>query len=116
MFSPRGLAAKVAFSLSRVKKHIRWEQSKRLLTGTIVVLSPFEDGFRTPSECVVATVAARPLDGLALNPPEIDLFFAASEDFDFDPARKWMMVECRNSFYEASRHTLLALQHMMREP
>lgn len=30
--------------------------------------------------------------------------------------QKWIMVECRNSFYEASRHTLLALQHMMREP
>lgn len=26
------------------------------------------------------------------------------------------MVECRSSFFEASRHTLMALQHMMREP
>lgn len=30
--------------------------------------------------------------------------------------RKWIMVECRASFFEASRHTLLALQHLMREP
>jgi helicase required for RNAi-mediated heterochromatin assembly 1 len=30
--------------------------------------------------------------------------------------RKWIMVECRNSFFEASRHTLLALQQLMREP
>jgi len=29
---------------------------------------------------------------------------------------KWIMVECRSSFFEASRHTLCALQHMMREP
>jgi helicase required for RNAi-mediated heterochromatin assembly 1 len=26
------------------------------------------------------------------------------------------MVECRASFFEASRHTMLALQHLMREP
>lgn len=30
--------------------------------------------------------------------------------------QKWLMVECRSSFFEASRHTLIALQHMMREP
>ena len=30
--------------------------------------------------------------------------------------KKWIMVECRASFFEASRHTLLALQHLMREP
>jgi hypothetical protein len=30
--------------------------------------------------------------------------------------RKWTMVECRASFFEASRNTLLALQHLMREP
>jgi helicase required for RNAi-mediated heterochromatin assembly 1 len=33
-----------------------------------------------------------------------------------DPMRKWIMVECRSSFFEASKHTLLALQHLMREP
>ena len=30
--------------------------------------------------------------------------------------QKWIMVECRSSFFEASRHTLMALQHMMKEP
>lgn len=30
--------------------------------------------------------------------------------------KKFVMLECRSSFFEASRHTLLALQHMMREP
>jgi helicase required for RNAi-mediated heterochromatin assembly 1 len=115
VFSPRGLAARVAFSLGRVKKYIRWKQSKRLITGTLVALSPHEDEFRT--QCILATVAARPLSGLeAANPPELDLFFARPQDFQLDPMRKWIMVECRSSFFEASRHTLLSLQHMMQEP
>ncbi|EFQ92756.1 hypothetical protein PTNB73_04112 [Pyrenophora teres f. teres] len=114
VFSPRGLATRVAFSLGRVKKHIRWEQSKRLITGTLVALSPTEDAFQT--QCILATVAARPLSALEQNPPEIDLFFARPEEQEIDPMRKWIMVECRASFFEASRHTLSALQHMMREP
>jgi helicase required for RNAi-mediated heterochromatin assembly 1 len=114
VFSLRGLATRVAFSLSRVKKHIRWKQSKRLITGSLVALSPAEDAFQTT--CVLAIVAARPLAALDQNPPEIDLFFARPEDQMIDPMRKWIMVECRTSFFEASRHTLLSLQHLMREP
>lgn len=114
VFSPRGLAVRVAFSLSRVKKLIRWRQSKRLISGTLVALSPYNDGFQT--QCLLATVAARPLTGLESNPPEIDLFFARSEEIDIDPMKKYIMVEARSSFYEASRHTLLALQHLRREP
>jgi helicase required for RNAi-mediated heterochromatin assembly 1 len=114
VFSPRGLATRMAFSLSRVKKHIRWEQSKRLVTGSLVALSPADDAFR--HTCVLAVVAARPLSALDQNPPEIDLFFARPKDQEIDPMKKWIMVECRTSFFEASRHTLLALQHLMREP
>ncbi|KAF2622867.1 hypothetical protein BU25DRAFT_479849 [Macroventuria anomochaeta] len=113
VFSPRGLATRVAFSMSRVKKHIRWEQSKRLITGTLVALSPFGDAFQTT--CILATVAARPLSALQQNAPEIDLFFPHYHQ-PIDPMQKWIMVECRSSFFEASRHTLIALQHMMREP
>ncbi|KAF1951321.1 P-loop containing nucleoside triphosphate hydrolase protein [Byssothecium circinans] len=102
VFSPRGLAARVAFSLGRVKKYVRWKQSKRLITGTLTT-------------CIMATVAARPLSALEANPPEIDLFFARTQDFQIDPMKKWIMVESRSSFFEASRHTLLSLQHMMRE-
>ncbi|KAI8938282.1 hypothetical protein NX059_005940 [Plenodomus lindquistii] len=114
VFSPRGIATRVAFSLSRVKKQIRWKQSKRLITGTLVALSPTDDAFQTT--CILATVAARPLAALDQTPPEIDLYFARPEEQEIDPMRKWIMVECRSSFFEASRHTLLALQHMMREP
>ncbi|KAL1606332.1 hypothetical protein SLS60_003734 [Paraconiothyrium brasiliense] len=116
-FSFRGLSAKVAFSLTRVKKLVRWNQSKRLITGTLVALSPADDAFQDPSKCLLGIVGARPLSALETNnPPEIDLFFAHPEEYDWDPARKWIMVESRSSFFEASRHTLLALQHMMREP
>jgi helicase required for RNAi-mediated heterochromatin assembly 1 len=92
---------------------IRWEQSKRLITGSLVALSPMDDAFQTT--CILATVAARPIAALAQNPPEIDLFFSHS-DQQVDPMKKWLMVECRSSFFEASKHTLAALQHMMREP
>ncbi|KAF2743089.1 hypothetical protein M011DRAFT_481047 [Sporormia fimetaria CBS 119925] len=114
VYSPRGLATRVAFSLGRVKKFVHWKQSKRLITGTLVALSPSNDCFQ--SKCVLATVAARPLSALDQNPPEIDLFFARAEDMEIDPTEKWIMVEARSSFYEASRHTMTALQHMMREP
>lgn len=114
VFSPRGLATRIAFSLSRVKKFIRWQQSKRLITGTLVALSPANDCFQ--KKCVLATVAARPVSALDQNPPEIDLFFARPEDLEVDPMKKWIMVEARSSFFEASRHTMLSLQHMMREP
>ncbi|KAF1915851.1 P-loop containing nucleoside triphosphate hydrolase protein [Ampelomyces quisqualis] len=112
--SLRGLATRVAFSLSRVKRQIRWEQSKRLITGSLVALSPADDAFQ--STCVLAVIAARPIAGLSLDPPEIDLFFARPEDQEVDPMKKWVMVECRSGFFEASRHTMLALQHLMREP
>lgn len=113
--SPRGLATRIAFSLSRVKKHIRWAQSKRLITGSLVALSPVNDAFQ--SICILATVAARPVSGaLDQNPPQIDLFFPRQEDQPIDSMQKYVMVECRSSFFEASRHTMLALQHLMREP
>lgn len=79
-----------------------------------MALSPADDVFQTT--CILATVAARPVSALQQNPPEIDLFFANPEEQEIDPMKKWVMVECRTSFFEASRHTLLALQHMMREP
>ncbi|KAF2431430.1 P-loop containing nucleoside triphosphate hydrolase protein [Tothia fuscella] len=112
-FSVRGLAIRVAFSLGKVGKNIRWEQSKRLITGSLVALSPSQDMFKT--KCIIAVVAARPLVGLQSNPPEIDLFFARPEDIEIDPQMEFVMVEERASFFEATRHTMLALQKMMGE-
>ena len=112
--STRGIATRVTFSLARTGKKILWEQSKRLITGSLVVLTPASDMFKT--KAVVAIVAARPLAALQQNPPEIDLFIARAEEQELDPAQEWVMIEDRGGLYEADRHTLLALQRMMREP
>ncbi|CAK4030251.1 hypothetical protein DOTSEDRAFT_52452 [Lecanosticta acicola] len=112
--STRGIAIRVTFSLRRTGKKILWEQSKRLISGSLVVLSPANDMFN--SQAIVATVAARPLSAVQQNPPEVDLFFARTDELEIDPAIEYVMVEERSGFYEASRHTLLALQHMMKEP
>lgn len=90
-----------------------WDYSKRLISGSIVALSPAEDCFKC--KCVIAVVAARPLDGVKKQPPEIDIFFARAEDAEFDPHKEWIMVECRNGYYEASRHTMTAMQKMANE-
>ncbi|KAL2002464.1 hypothetical protein VTN02DRAFT_6731 [Thermoascus thermophilus] len=112
-FAQRGLAVRVQFSTARAGKNIVWEYSKRLISGSIVALSPANDLFQ--SKCVVAVVAARPLDGVKQQPPQVDLFFARAEDADFDPQREWVMVEARTGYYEASRHTMTALQRMTME-
>ncbi|KAK1079355.1 hypothetical protein LTR48_008149, partial [Friedmanniomyces endolithicus] len=110
----RGIALRVTFSLGRIGKKIRWDQSKRLISGGLVVLTPMTDVFQ--KRAIVATVAARPLELLDLNPPEIDLYIARSDEMEIDPAVEWIMIEDRNGFYEADKHTLVALQRMMREP
>ncbi|KAI9755693.1 MAG: hypothetical protein M4579_004191 [Chaenotheca gracillima] len=112
-FSRQGPAARVCFSTMRAKKRIRWEQSTRMRTGSIVALSPSHDLFRR--QCRVAVVAARPMEGLQQNPPTVDLLFAATDEIEIDPLEKWVMVESRNGFFEANRHTLLSLQKMMTE-
>ena len=108
-----GIAAKITFSLRRVGKKIPWEQSQRLLSGSIVALTPANDMFK--NVCRVAIVAARPLSGVQQNPPEVDIYFARSNEIEIDPQQEWVMVECRNGYFEAYRHTLRALQMMADE-
>ena len=91
-------------------KNIRWEQSHRLMTGTLVVLmSPDK------SKCKVAVIAARSLDLVTKNPPELDLFLGRGEDLDIDCTQDWIMIEERSSFFEAQRHILVALQRIVSE-
>ncbi|KAH7390349.1 hypothetical protein BKA64DRAFT_757595 [Cadophora sp. MPI-SDFR-AT-0126] len=112
--SRRGIASRVEFSCERAGKRIRWEQSKRLLQGTIVALTPERDMFKTI--CKVATVAARVIKGgLDQDPPNIDLFWGDLKDIVIDPVEKYVMVESRQGFFESSRHTMVALQKLMTE-
>ena len=56
--------------------------------------------------CHVAVIAARPLERLQQNPPEVDLFFGSPDEIEIDPQQEWVMVESMNGFYEGHRHTL----------
>jgi len=108
----RGIGVRVKFSLDRIAKKIDWKQSKRLMAGSLVVLLSTPDA----ALCKVAVVAARPITLLEqATGPEIDLFFACSEDLEIDCRKEWIMVEERSSFYESQRHTMVALQRMMDE-
>ncbi|KAL6238040.1 hypothetical protein BDW75DRAFT_228225 [Aspergillus navahoensis] len=112
-FARRGVAFKIQFSTNRAGRNIAWEYSKRLVSGSVVALSPADDAFRT--RCVIATIAARPLKGVKLLPPEVDIFFANPSDADFDPQLEWVMVEAKQGYYEASRHVMTALQKLSHE-
>ncbi|KAK6436820.1 hypothetical protein LTR95_006991 [Oleoguttula sp. CCFEE 5521] len=111
--STRDIALRVTFSTFRAQKRIIWEQSKRLITGSLVVLSTKADRFK--SKLIVATVASRALARITQNPPELDLFIAHTDDIEFDPAANFIMLEERSGYYEANKHTLLALQKIRTE-
>lgn len=112
-FANGGIAARITFSLRRAGKKIAWEQSKRLIAGSVVALTPANDMFQ--KICRMAVVAARPLLGVQMNPPEIDIFFANADDIEIDPQQEWVMVESRDGYFEGSRYTLRALQKMANE-
>jgi helicase required for RNAi-mediated heterochromatin assembly 1 len=84
-----------------------------LISGSVVALTPTQDMFE--KICRVAVVAARPLAGVQQNPPEIDIFFATPDQIELDPQQEWVMVECKDGYFEGSRHTLCALQKMTSE-
>ncbi len=112
--SNRGLAQRIEFSTRRSGVQIRWETSQRLISGSMVALTPVNDMFK--SVCKVAIVAARPLGNLRLFPPQIDIFFRSHKDIEIDSHQEWVMVQARNGYFESQRHTLLALQKMYYEP
>ncbi|KAJ5672897.1 ATP binding protein [Penicillium longicatenatum] len=109
----RGLAFRIRFSTKRAGKRIIWHHSSRLMTGSLVALSPVKDCFAT--KCVVATVASRTLENVEKYPPEVDIYFACPEDINIDFLQEWIMVEAKDGYFEASRYTLTALQKMVKE-
>jgi helicase required for RNAi-mediated heterochromatin assembly 1 len=82
--SPIGAAFRVEFSNERAGKLIRWDQSKRLVQGSMVAITTQRDNFQ--SICKVAVIAARPLEGLEQNPPQIDIFWGDDKHTVFDPS------------------------------
>ncbi|KAK5402956.1 hypothetical protein LTR06_010382 [Exophiala xenobiotica] len=114
-FARRGLAARIQFSTRRAGKRISWQTSKRLVSGSIVVLIRAKDKLADLKGLVVAVVAARPLAGVLAEPPEIDLYFSNPEAIQIDPQEEWIMIEAKQGYYEAYRHTLRALQKLSQE-
>jgi helicase required for RNAi-mediated heterochromatin assembly 1 len=112
-FTHMGIAARVRFSTRRAQARILWPGSRRLVSGTIVALCPAGQDFKV--KCVVAVVAARPLRGVELPEPEIDLFFFNAATMEIDSQQEWIMIESKTGYFEAHRHTLRALQKMDQE-
>ncbi len=79
----------------------------------MIALSPAKDNFR--KKCIIAIVAARPIDNVKATPSQIDIFFARPEEIEIDPQKEFVMVEARSGYYEGSRHTLKALQKLHQE-
>ena len=112
-FSPQGLAARIQFSTARAEKSIAWEYSKRLISGTLIALTPSNDNFQ--KKCIIAIVAARPLDNVKATPSQVDIFFPRHDEIEIDPQQEFVMIEARSGYYEGSRHTLKALQKLHQE-
>lgn len=112
-FTYKGIAARIRFSTARSGRKILWSASKRLTSGKLVALTPTKDEFR--SHCMLAIVAARPLQNLEVSPPEIDILFAPDGYHELDPQNSFIMIEASSGYFEAYRHTLRALQKQSQE-
>ena len=116
-FSRKGLAARIKFSTNRAGKKVSWMTTKRLTAGSLVALVRAKDCEKMTdlSGVLTAIVAARPLAGVLNQPPEIDIYFARPEDVQIDPQEEWLMIEAKQGYFEAYRHTLQALKKLQRE-
>ncbi|KAK8143249.1 hypothetical protein G3M48_007514 [Beauveria asiatica] len=119
VLTTHGAATRVSFSTERaLDAPVDWANSERLRQGSLVVLSPTEDCFR--SKCLPATVAYRFLLGglwpdLEADPPEpeetpprVDLYI--SDWSEIDPNIKYYLLEAKEGYFESFRHTMTALQ------
>ncbi|KAK1255686.1 hypothetical protein MKX07_007945 [Trichoderma sp. CBMAI-0711] len=119
LLSKQGACSRISFATERVHTPVDWRESDRLTPGTLVVLSPRWDYFR--SKCIVATVATRSFNGRAVpiveegdNPfdlPRVELFFANTSEIVIDPIEEFVMLEAKVGYFENVRHTMLGLQH-----
>lgn len=104
-----GPLCSITFSPERAQKKILWQQSRRLMPGSVLAFSTKRDNFETV--CMTATVAQRPYrDGLDQDPPQIDIVWGDVNDYVIDPDTQLIMIESRTGYFEAARHTLVGLQ------
>ncbi|KAI2627200.1 P-loop containing nucleoside triphosphate hydrolase protein [Xylaria nigripes] len=106
-----GPMCRIQFSTERAEKKIRWTQTRRLTTGSLVALSTADDGFK--AICMPAIIADHPIrDGLDQTPPTIQIFWANTGDAILDPTTELVMLESRMGYFEAVRHSMVGLQHV----
>ncbi|KAG9473955.1 hypothetical protein GDO78_004320 [Eleutherodactylus coqui] len=106
MCTPSGIIYKVQFDITPLKK-IRWQNSKRLIYGSMVCLS--QDNFET---FLFATVSNR--DAKELEQGEVQLQFSEQSRrllARVRPTDSFIMVET-TAYFEAYRHVLEGLQGM----
>ncbi|GAB7357601.1 hypothetical protein MBLNU459_g0105t2 [Dothideomycetes sp. NU459] len=111
-FATKGVALRLAFCTRRCAVKISWDTSKRLVSGSLVALT--SSSLLAKDVVYPAIVAARPIDNLNKPRPEIDVFVAPDcviEELD----EEYILVESTASYFEAQRHTMLALQEMVKE-
>ncbi|OAA55108.1 DEAD box helicase [Cordyceps fumosorosea ARSEF 2679] len=121
VLTAQGAATRVSFATDRAAATpIDWANPSRLQQGSLVVLSPVADHFK--SKCYVATVAYRFLAGgllpdLDADPPEpentpsrVDLFFSTWGGELLDPNITFYMLEAKDGYFESVRHTMVALR------
>ncbi|XP_065610473.1 NFX1-type zinc finger-containing protein 1 [Cyrtonyx montezumae] len=107
--SPTGVVYKVQFDIKPLK-FVRWQNSKRLLYGSLVCMS--KDHFET---CLFATVSERDSADLANGIVQLS-FNAQSRALlaDVRPSDSFLMVET-TAYFEAYRHVLEGLQEIQEE-
>ena len=108
----QGVVVKMTFSTRHTGVNVNWTSTSRLKTGSLVVVTPADDMFK--EKTFVAVVAARPLPVLGSVQPQVDLLFYSHSVSD--PAIEYVIAEERSAYFEATRHTMLAIQRMMNEP
>uniref|UniRef100_A0A8C2SUE6 Zinc finger NFX1-type containing 1 n=1 Tax=Coturnix japonica TaxID=93934 RepID=A0A8C2SUE6_COTJA len=107
--SPSGVVYKVQFDIKPLK-FVRWQNSKRLLYGSLVCMS--RDHFET---CLFATVSER--DSAELAKGIVQLSFNAQSRAllaEVQPSDSFLMVET-TAYFEAYRHVLEGLQEIQEE-
>ncbi|XP_072206179.1 NFX1-type zinc finger-containing protein 1 isoform X2 [Excalfactoria chinensis] len=107
--SPSGVVYKVQFDIKPLK-FVRWQNSKRLLYGSLVCMS--RDHFET---CLFATVSERDSEELAKGIVQLS-FDAQSRALlaEVQPSDSFLMVET-TAYFEAYRHVLEGLQEIQEE-
>lgn len=104
-----GPLCRISFSTEHAQKKIVWQQSRRLVPGSVLAISTKRDNFETV--CMTATVAQRPYrGGLDQNPPLVDIVWGNVNEYVIDPDMELVVIEARSGYFESVRHTLVGLQ------